>query len=533
MKQIAGFLMASAAMACFGTAESAHAQFAFGAGSTFPAIAYRQLMDCLYNQVQGTGTPGRPGPYPISPACPSYPSGNSSGLSGEIIYAPTGSADGKAVLIANNNNMIDMPSGKNLVPWTDRTLGINAVADYDGVQFIGSEDVINPQDVANWNAAGNPAKFGNLIQFPALIGAVGIGFNGKDGNGLSLNILPPIPVGGSSGLNLSRNAMCGIFSGHITRWNNPILTALNGGVLGTGNITVVHRLEGSGTNFLLSNALVAQCRTEFGPNNEADATLVSYAFPWTDRAATSCPFLPVHGANQLNWPDSFGGIDQCGNAIPNPGGGHFMRAFDTYTVFFSGGTISLVSYGSSGVQDLVATTNGAIGYASPSYWAPQGGINPITLDYRFPRAANLQSLWDLSANTGAFQPPTALGAQIAMSAATPVFNATTRPNPLAWSLQGTVTDPAAPGAYPISGFSWLDMYQCYQPHSNGNNPFVWLRLFLDYLYASNDAHNILNDDGFAPVPGPWLTEIYTLLNDPINGPNITGSGGCAGKVGAY
>jgi ABC-type phosphate transport system substrate-binding protein len=494
--------MASAALACFGAAEPAHAQFAYGAGATFPSVAYRGLMDCLYNQVQGSS--GKPGPQAISPACPGF---NSSGFGGVMIYAPTGSGNGKSVLIANNPTAITNPSASNTVPWTDSTLGVLSQADYDGVQFVGSDDTINPADIAAWNAAGNPAKYGNLIQLPGLIGPVAIGFNGKDGTGASLNILPSTPSGGSSGLNLSRNAMCGIFSGHITKWNNAVLTTLNGGVLGTGNITVVHRSDGSGTTFLFSNALASQCQFEFGPNSETDATLVSYSFPWTDRAATSCPFLPARGANQLNWPDAFGGTNQCGTAIANPGGGTFTQAS-----------------GSGGIQTTVASTNGAIGYASADFWAPvKAGA---------PKTANIQSQWDLTAGTGAFQPPTPTGAQTSMSSATPVFDNTTRLNPLTWSLQGTVANPVVPGAYPIAGFTWLDMYQCYKPHANGNNAFLWFRIWLDYLYGSPDAHNILTSNGFAPVPAAWLNEIYAVLSDSTNGPNYAGSGGCVGKVGA-
>jgi hypothetical protein len=242
--------------------------------------------------------------------------------------------------------------------------------------------------MAAWNAAGNPAKFGNLIQIPALIVPIAIGFNGTDGNGAALNILPPPPLLGfpfqlgqtaSSGFNLSRNALCGIVSGHITRWNNPILTALNGGVLGNGNIFFIHYQNGDGTTLLFSNALATQCQFEIGPNSESDATIVSYALPWTDHAG-SCPRPVAHGANQLNWPDQFP-TDQCGTAVANPGGGHFFNA-----------------EASESVVALVATTNGAIGYAPANYWWPVSlGGKPT---------ANLQSQWDLTASTGQFQPPT-------------------------------------------------------------------------------------------------------------------------------
>lgn len=503
MTSLKKILMGSAAFACIGVASgTAHAQStAYGAGATFPQIAYRQLFDCMYNQVQGSS--GKPGPLAKAAACLSF---NGSGFGGRILYAGTGSGNGKLTLRTNNKASIGTPSTS--IPYTDSTIGVNNVSDYDGVQFMGSDDVINAADMAAWNAAGNQATFGNMVFVPAFIGPVAFGFNGRDGAGATLNILPPTPAGGSSGLNLSRNAICGIVSGHITKWNNPILTALNGGVLGTGNITFVHRSDGSGTTFLLSNALADQCRFEVGPNNEtAGAPTVSYAFPWTDRAG-ACPLPQAYGANQNNWPDQFP-TNQCGTANANPGGGTFANAS-----------------GSGALATLVGTTNGAIGYASSDFWLPVrvGGL----------RTANVQSQWDITTSTGQYQPPTYQGARTAMASAVPQFaSAAIRANPLAWSLQGVVSNPALPGAYPIAGFTWLGMYQCYQAHSNGNNGFIWFRTWLDYLYGSPNAHQILHDNGFAELPGNWTVEVYTLLTDPTYGPQVTGSGACAGKVGAY
>lgn len=500
MRNLKAILLGSVAFASIGVAsESAQAQsYAFGAGATFPQIVYRQLMDCIYNQAQGST--GKPGPLAKAANCASF---NGSGYGGMILYAPTGSGNGKLVLRTNDKTQIGTPS--NSIPYTSSNIGVNATTDYDGVQFIGSDDVVTATDVANWAAGGTAspqAKFGNLIQIPALVGAVGIGFNGKDGNGVALNILPATPTGGSSGLNLSRNALCGIASGHITQWNNSILTNLNGGVLGTGNITFVHRADGSGTTFLFSNALAAQCQFEIGPNSEADATVVSYAFPWTDHAGT-CPRPVARGANQNNWPDQFP-TDQCGTAVANPGGGHFANAS-----------------GSGSLVTLVGSTNGAIGYASADFWLPvkTGGLP----------TANIQSQWDMTASTGKFQPPTYQAAQLAMETAIPQFDATTRLNPLTWSLQGVNPNPVVASAYPIAGFSWIEMYQCYQTHANANNAYIWFKTFLDYLYGTGSIP-ILNANGFGQVPQPWLVQTYTLLNDTTNGPN---GSGCTGKVGAY
>jgi phosphate transport system substrate-binding protein len=179
------------------------------------------------------------------------------------------------------------------------------------------------------------------------------------------------------------------------------------------------------------------------------------------------------------------------------------------------------------------TFTGAIGVAPLEYitdptliaantWAPGNKL----------MAVNIESSWDITAVTGQFQPPTWQGAQLAMSQATPQFDSPTRLNPLAWSLQGLVPDPVEQGAYPISGFTWVQMYQCYAPHANGNNPFIWFRNFLDYLYSSDEARNILHENGFAEVSPAWTVEIYRLATDPQYGPTQNGLGGCTNIPGA-
>jgi ABC-type phosphate transport system substrate-binding protein len=474
----------------FDEARAQGGSVAFGAGATGPQIAYRQLMDCMYNQAQG----GPPGPLPIAAACSAY-GPNASGFGGLMLYAPAGSQNGKLALRANNPSLIGPPSNP-LIPYTSSNIGINATSDYDGIQFAFSDEAVSPADMAAWSAAGNPAKFGNLIQFPALIEAVAIGFNSSDGNGRALNVLPAVPAGGSSGFNLSRNALCGIVSGHITKWNNPILTALNGGVLGAGDITFVHRGDSDGTSLLLSNALATQCQFELGPNSETDATTVSYSFPWTDRTS-ACPRPVPRGASQSNWPDQFP-TDQCGHAVSNPGGGHFANA--------QGG----------GVVALVAATPGAIGYDLAGFWQP---VTASTLG-GLP-TANIEAQWDVTKSTGQFQPPTWQAAARAMERTEPDPYYFDPANPVFWSRLGIVANPDLPGAYPISGFSWIEMYQCYQNHANGNNSFGWFRTWLDFLYG-DIARDILHANGFAEIPSSWNVAIYNLLQDPRYQPNQSG-----------
>lgn len=80
----------------------------------------------------------------------------------------------------------------------------------------------------------------NLIQFPAVIGAVVLGYN----------------LANTPDLNLDANVLAGIYSGEITKWNDEKIAKLNPGVsLPNNDIIVVVRSDASGTTFNFTNYL--------------------------------------------------------------------------------------------------------------------------------------------------------------------------------------------------------------------------------------------------------------------------------------
>jgi phosphate transport system substrate-binding protein len=100
------------------------------------------------------------------------------------------------------------------------------------VDFGSSDAPLKPEELD---------KFG-LTQFPSVIGGV----------------VPVINVPGiaSGALKLDGETLANIFLGKITKWNDPAIVALNGGVqLPDNKITVVHRSDGSGTTFNFVNFL--------------------------------------------------------------------------------------------------------------------------------------------------------------------------------------------------------------------------------------------------------------------------------------
>ncbi|NJN57243.1 MAG: phosphate ABC transporter substrate-binding protein PstS [Leptolyngbyaceae cyanobacterium SL_5_9] len=90
------------------------------------------------------------------------------------------------------------------------------------------------------------------IQVPMTGGAVVFAYN-----------LP----GAEEGLQLSREAYCGIVGGDITSWDDPAIAEVNEGVdLPSTPIQFVHRSDGSGTTFIFTNHIAEAC-----PNWEAGA----------------------------------------------------------------------------------------------------------------------------------------------------------------------------------------------------------------------------------------------------------------------
>jgi phosphate transport system substrate-binding protein len=79
-----------------------------------------------------------------------------------------------------------------------------------------------------------------VLHFPTVLGGV----------------VPTYNIEGVSSLNFSPETLAGIFLGKISNWNDPALKKDNPNVkLPDGEITVVHRSEGSGTSFVWTDYL--------------------------------------------------------------------------------------------------------------------------------------------------------------------------------------------------------------------------------------------------------------------------------------
>ncbi len=123
---------------------------------------------------------------------------------------------------------------------TGNGLNYQSIGSSGGVKQIKAKTV-------DFGASDNPVKFEDLeadglVQFPAIIGGV----------------VPVINVEGikPGQIKLDGATLADIFQGTITNWNDKRIAALNPGVkIPAGDITIVHRADGSGTTAIFTDYL--------------------------------------------------------------------------------------------------------------------------------------------------------------------------------------------------------------------------------------------------------------------------------------
>jgi phosphate transport system substrate-binding protein len=104
-----------------------------------------------------------------------------------------------------------------------------------GTVDFGASDV--PMAAADITAAGGPDT---LTQIPTTLGVIAVAYN----------------LTGVAKLQLDGPTLANIYLGHIKKWNDPALVALNAGVtLPNKDIQVVHRSDSSGTSYHFTDYL--------------------------------------------------------------------------------------------------------------------------------------------------------------------------------------------------------------------------------------------------------------------------------------
>jgi len=232
---------------------------------------------------------------------------------------------------------------------------------------------------------------GPVLHFPTVLGAV----------------VPVYNVDGvDAQIKLTGGLLADIFLGKITKWNDPALVTLNAGVkLPTGNITVVHRSDGSGTTFVWVDYLS------------------KISAEWKDKVGAS---------SSVKWPVGVGGK------------------------------------GNEGVAGLVKQTPGSIGYVELVY-ALQNKINYAAVQNQ----------------AGEFISPDVKSVTAAAAGAI-----ATMPK----DFRVSITNSPGNGAYPISSFTWILMYETPDDKARARAMTEFMK------WALADGQKMAADLGYAPLP---------------------------------
>jgi len=105
------------------------------------------------------------------------------------------------------------------------------------VDFGASDAIMNDEQLADFQKK----RSSGVLHFPTVMGAVVVTYN--------------IP-GVTESLDLTPEAIAGIYLGKITKWNDPAIASVNKKVnLPAADIVVVHRSDGSGTSYCWTDYL--------------------------------------------------------------------------------------------------------------------------------------------------------------------------------------------------------------------------------------------------------------------------------------
>ena len=189
----------------------------------------------------GSSSPSKPSGSSTTSAPPASASGKSISETGSSLLFPLFGAWQSAYSTANT--AVTITSGS-----TGSGTGIADAA--NGLVNIGASDA--------YLSSSDTQQFPNLINIPLTVAAVMVNYN-----------LPTV----KKPLDLNGTVLAKIYSGKITKWNDPAIAALNKGVsLPAIPIVTLHRADSSGTTFLFTSYLDAQDPADW-PSSQVGTTV--------------------------------------------------------------------------------------------------------------------------------------------------------------------------------------------------------------------------------------------------------------------
>jgi len=549
-----------AAVAFGGGAAQAAVADVFGGGASLPAPYQRGAADCYGVKTALIERDATGGTAPVATTIADF---NYTGTAAfdcaattvdantRIFYSSTGSGRGIAAHMSHSPSFYGdtdpVTAGVQLFGSVQYNLSETSVSAtnvnaYNNGGTVGSGStavvMVAPGATPGVGQFSNPKeKYGSLIQYPFLIAPVTIAYDPvykkvRQGNGTVKEYVFKISASRSTGgLRLDQDTYCKIFNGQITNWNDPALTALNGGVSlrdpkdptpevsWSVPLQITGRSDSSGTTSLWTRHLAAACSGVAG-NAYADSTST----------------LPAGliGATYNKTLDNTSTAGTPGTYVIADGNGGVAKYID-FTAL-------------PGVNSGDSVIQGRIGYVGPDF------VLPAVL-FTQANAYNLNTA-TLQNASGAWIAPTASAAADSFGSRLPPdstskgkydaasLDSRDRANPADWvepaSKTSPLANPTAPKGYPIVGTSNILLYTCYADMNQFKGLFGYLKWYNDSLVVNDKALGILAESGFAPMPKSWTTAIRETFLGNGSGLNLsiakdgTGTSGCtaASVVGA-
>ncbi|HEY4434484.1 MAG TPA: substrate-binding domain-containing protein [Candidatus Cybelea sp.] len=443
-------------------------------GADFPAYAYN-----LGDQPVGLYTSAQPTPGP-----------------GSILYeAAKNNADG-------NNYYYCLSSsgyGKNEFDANDEQVGTGACAAIgqtrtgfggrtDPVDFVGTDvGLASNECCASGSAYANSpyaATYGQPFQMPTFGGPIVFPYINDGTHGLTGL--------GSNRLKLSTWTYCAIANGTIGRWNDPAITADNGGTPVAGNqaITFVYRSDTSGTTYLFETKLNDSLK---GCNQTFKGKYAKAPYTGTGRSAA--------------WP----------YGIPSPSNSLWSGPTGAQT---SGSTF----VGANGNPAVIETIQGyagsgypyATGYALGA-WAAAAS-NPPVQQAALLSGSTFVSPTDAGADVQALAKATASKLQYGVGSDGNSLGSST-PTCQFYIAPSVFVDPPA-GAYPIVGLSYFLFYGKDQTRA-GSNHYTDLKNLIAFIDSETVNAELPNLE-YSPLPASTQKKIQQAAF----GKGIKGTGAC-------
>ena len=437
----AGAVLLAAAQAR--TAEAQYSPNIQGGGSTLAAPTYRQDFNCYGMPLTNPPDPAPDTYVPQECTGTGYPIDNSK----IFRFTSIGSGRGQCMYLTHDpsyNNDSSRAITEVNFAGSDAKLSDNQISTFTNGGTLGNES----SACAGVVIPAQASMYGPLIMVPSFATPITLAVSPDTVS--ALNILPPTPTGGTSGLTFSRAGYCKVLTGQVTDWSSTDSDFISQNidpVLGPQPFSttplplkLVYRSDSSGTTFLLTQHMTA--------------------------IQAACGSNIYAGASQT-MPPGF-------TTLPNVIG----------------------ASGSDGVEAAILGPSnvGTIGYLSPDFTAQAAvGSHPAVTANLVDAAGNAQppSQQATTAGMGDFAPPTG----------------TDRANPSNWVP--LVADPSNSLAYPIVGYTTQEFYTCYQLTSGQDIKSSGVTNYLLWSLSSPDGvpDQVLGDNGFAPLPPDWKNAI--------------------------